>query len=138
MWLLKKNLNIHMAHTLLVLDSTGLAKSMSKWKAFRGTRKRHLVPSCGMMQKGQLFIREVGISNASPFITEVRDSRKTNLRTSAPPRPQTSQGSVVQEIKVGHTLVTYKEGNSGPESVHFQGQCLSAKLHLYLDPIIKH
>ena len=41
-----------------------------------------------------------------PFITEVRDSRKTNLRTSAPPRPQTSQGSVVQEIKVGHTLVT--------------------------------
>lgn len=59
-----------------------------------------------MMQKGQLFIREVGISSASPFITEVRDSRKTNLRTSAPPRPQTSQGSVVQEIKVGHTLVT--------------------------------
>ena len=31
MWLLKKNLNIHVAHTILVLDSTGLVLGQANY-----------------------------------------------------------------------------------------------------------
>lgn len=59
-------------------------KSMSKWKSFQGTRRKHLVAR-GMTPKGQLSIREADISNVSPPVTEARDAGKTSR---APPLPR--------------------------------------------------